>query len=91
MKSNNHSKSSSSRSRQLLPTKQLTLLNDEINSFDYVMDVLIEVCEHDAVQAEQCAYLAHHKGSVDVKTGTEDYLRPMRNMLIDRGLNVIIE
>lgn len=69
----------------------LLLHNDDVNTFDYVIDSLVEVCEHDSEQAEQCAYITHYKGKCDVKVGSYDYLKPMRNTLITRGLSVTIE
>ncbi len=71
--------------------KFLTLYNDDINSFDHVIDSLINVCDHNDIQAAQCAYIAHHKGKVDVKKGSWDYLHPMKQELVERGLTVTIE
>jgi ATP-dependent Clp protease adaptor protein ClpS len=69
----------------------LLLHNDDINTFDFVIESLVEVCKHDSEQAEQCAYITHYKGKCDVKVGSYDYLKPMRNNLISRGLSVTIE
>ncbi len=69
----------------------LILHNDEVNSFDFVIESLIEVCEHTTEQAEQCTYLVHYKGKCDVKSGSFDLLRPMRHALVDRGLTATIE
>ncbi|MBN1991011.1 MAG: ATP-dependent Clp protease adaptor ClpS [Bacteroidales bacterium] len=69
----------------------LILYNDEINSYDFVIDSLIEVCEHEPVQAEQCTFIAHHKGKCDVKKGTYSSLKPLRDALTQRGLNVVIK
>jgi ATP-dependent Clp protease adaptor protein ClpS len=69
----------------------LVLHNDDVHSFDYVIDTLIEVCELEMVQAEQCTYLVHYKGKCDVKKGTLVYLQPFRQGLIDRGLNATID
>ena len=68
----------------------LVLHNDEVHTFDYVIDTLIEICELEIVQAEQCTYLVHYKGKCDVKKGTFNYLRPFKQGLIDRGLNATI-
>jgi len=65
----------------------LVLYNDEINSFDHVIKSLVEVCGHDAVQAEQCALIVHLKGSCDVKSGPRDLLRSMSRSLNAKGLN----
>lgn len=69
----------------------VVLHNDEVNSFDYVARILIEVCDHDIIQAEQCTYLTHLKGRCDVKVGEMDYLRPIRHSLIEKGLRATIE
>ncbi|MBN2215626.1 MAG: ATP-dependent Clp protease adaptor ClpS [Bacteroidales bacterium] len=69
----------------------LILHNDDVHSFDYVIDTLIEVCELEVVQAEQCTYLVHYKGKCDVKKGTLSYLKPYRQGLTDRGLNATID
>ena len=69
----------------------LVLHNDEVNTFDFVIESLIEVCEHTTEQAEQCTYLVHYKGKCDVKSGSFSFLRPMRHALVDRGLTATIE
>jgi ATP-dependent Clp protease adaptor protein ClpS len=69
----------------------LILHNDEVNTFDFVIDSLIEVCSHTTEQAEQCTYLVHYKGKCDVKSGSFDFLRPLRHALVDRGLKATIE
>lgn len=69
----------------------LILHNDEVNTFDFVIESLIEVCEHTSEQAEQCTYLVHYKGKCDVKAGSLSSLRPMRSSLVDRGLQATIE
>ena len=69
----------------------LILHNDDINSFDYVIETLIQVCSHDMAQAEQCAFITHYKGSCDIKKGTDAYLKPLKNKLVSRGLTATIE
>jgi ATP-dependent Clp protease adaptor protein ClpS len=70
--------------------KQLILINDEVHSFDYVIDALIEVCDHTVEQATQCTFITHYKGKCDVKRGPLDVLRPMRRALIDKELRATI-
>ncbi len=70
--------------------KYLVLYNDEYHTFDYVIESLVEICNMDAEQAEQCTYLVHYKGKCDIKRGTEDYLKPFRKGLMDRGLEATI-
>ena len=69
----------------------LTLHNDDVHTFDYVIESLMDVCEHDLVQAEQCAYIVHYKGRCDVKKGSIDSLQPMKLKLINKGLLATIE
>jgi len=69
----------------------LILHNDEVNTFDFVIETLIEICDHKFEQAEQCAYITHYKGKCDVKKGTRNKLKSMRKELIDRGLNATID
>jgi ATP-dependent Clp protease adaptor protein ClpS len=69
----------------------LILHNDEVNTFDYVIEILIKVCEMDAIQAEQCTYLVHFKGKCDIKKGHYSYLKPFKEALIDKGLEATID
>lgn len=68
----------------------LFLHNDDIHDFMYVIDSLIEVCNHDSVQAEQCTYLVHYGGKCEVKVGKYNQLKEMYNELLDKGLIVSI-
>ena len=69
----------------------LVLYNDEHNTFDHVIDMLIAVCGHDAIQAEQCALLVHFKGKCTVLSGTYDELEPKCTKLLDADLTADIE
>jgi ATP-dependent Clp protease adaptor protein ClpS len=69
----------------------LILHNDDVHSFDYVIDSLIDVCEMEITQAEQCTYLVHYKGKCDVKKGSFGLLKPFKEGLIQRGLNATID
>ena len=69
----------------------LTLYNDDIHTFDYVIKTLIEVCGHDFVQAEQCAFITHYKGRCQVRTGEKEDLKPMKERLVAKELKAIIE
>lgn len=64
----------------------IVLHNDDFNTFDFVIESLIEVCEHTLEQAEQCTFLVHFKGKCEVKIGTKDKLYPMHKELLNRGL-----
>lgn len=69
----------------------LVLYNDDFNTFEHVIESLIDVCHHSPEQAEQCALIVHHKGRYEVKSGSYKRLLPMKNSLIDRELTVSIE
>lgn len=68
----------------------LTLHNDELHTFEYVIESLIEVCEHNMEQAEQCTFLVHYKGQCDIKKGEYNALVPFKKELSRRGLKVTI-
>ncbi len=70
--------------------RELVLFNDDFNTFDFVIDTLIEVCEHDSVQAEQCTLLVHYKGKCGVKSGPYSELKPIYNEMLNRTLTVEI-
>ncbi|WP_294198729.1 ATP-dependent Clp protease adaptor ClpS [uncultured Chryseobacterium sp.] len=65
---------------------KLVLHNDDVHTFDYVIDSLIEICNHTLEQAEQCTLLVHFKGKCTVKTGSLDLLKPMHEKLLSREL-----
>lgn len=69
----------------------LILFNDDINSFDYVIESLMEVCGHSSVQAEQCTFIAHYKGCCEIKKGERKTLESMQINLIKKGLKASIE
>ncbi len=71
--------------------KSLIVWNDDFHSFDYVIECLMQICDHDPQQAAQCTYLIHYKGKCEVKTGPEDMIKKMRDRLSKRGLTVTIE
>ena len=72
-------------------SRYLILHNDEVHTFDYVIESLVKVCEMDEIQAEQCTFLVHYKGKCDVKKGDFDYLKPYKEGLISKGLEVTID
>ena len=69
----------------------LILHNDEVHSFDYVIDALIEICEHGYEQATQCTLITHYKGKCDVKKGGFEALKPLKNALNERKLTATID
>ncbi len=69
----------------------IVLFNDDVNTFDHVIETLVKVCKHEPIQAEQCALLVHYKGKCDVKTGEIKDLVPMCSALLDAGLSAEIQ
>lgn len=69
---------------------EIVLHNDDVNTFDHVIDTLIYACEHSPEQAEQCAIIVHYKGKCTVKTGVYDDLEPRCTLLIEAGLSAEI-
>lgn len=70
---------------------KLILYNDDVNTFEWVIESLMKICDHTYEQAEQCAWIIHTKGKHAVKHGSMDYLLPRRRALEDRGLSAVIE
>ena len=71
--------------------RHLILHNDDVNTFEHVIASLVDVCHHDAHQAEQCAYIVHFAGKCGIKNGTFDVLHPMKDKLATKGLSVTID
>jgi ATP-dependent Clp protease adaptor protein ClpS len=69
----------------------LIVWNDEVNTFDWVIETLVEVCGHAREQAEQCAMLIHFQGKYAVKNGSYEDLEPMCTAITDRGIGATIE
>lgn len=83
---------------ELLDTKELVekerklyLVNDDVNTFDHVVDSLVKVCKHEPLQAEQCALLTHYKGVCEIKRGTYNDLIKIANGLMDRQLKIDLQ
>jgi len=70
---------------------QLIVWNDEVNTFEWVIETLVDVCKHSTEQAEQCAYLIHFRGKYAVKQGSYEKLQPMCNAITDRGIGATVE
>ena len=69
---------------------EIVLFNDDVNTFDHVIETLIRVCDHTDEQANQCALLVHYKGKCIVKTGSYDELEPQCSSLLEAGLSAEI-
>lgn len=72
-------------------SSSIILYNDDVNTFDHVIDSLVDVVRHSPIQAEQVAWIVHTKGKCDVKHGSFEKLHPMCKMLQNRGLSAVIE
>lgn len=69
----------------------LIIWNDDVNTFDWVIQALMEICNHTYEQAEQCSLLIHFKGKYAVKEGSYEELEPMCTAITDRGISATIE
>jgi len=79
-------------SEEKLSDKRFLILhNDDKNTFDFVIENLMDICNHNELQAEQCAFITHFKGKCDVKKGDVNSLKPMKDKLISKGLSVTID
>ncbi|MTI23173.1 ATP-dependent Clp protease adaptor ClpS [Fulvivirga sp. RKSG066] len=67
--------------------KDLMVFNDDVNTFDHVINTLVKVCRHTAEQAEQCAMIIHYKGKCSVKKGVLKDLRPMKDAICEAGID----
>ena len=70
---------------------QIVVWNDEVNTFEWVIETLIEVCGHSEEQAEQCAMLIHTKGKYAVKNGSYEDLKPQCDAITERGIGATLE
>jgi ATP-dependent Clp protease adaptor protein ClpS len=75
----------------LVDQRELIVHNDDVNTFDFVIESLIKVCKHDPIQAEQCTMIVHYNGKCSVKRGDWQSLEPMCTALLDRGITAEIE
>lgn len=76
---------------QTISPFQIIIWNDDVNTFEWVIETLIDICGHTHEQAEQCAYIIHHRGKYAVKNGSYDDLRPMCDAILDRGISATLE
>lgn len=74
-----------------LSTSNLVVYNDEVNTFDWVIETLVKVCQHTYEQAEQCSIFIHTQGKYAVKEGSIKKLRPLRDAIVERGIQATIE
>lgn len=69
---------------------EIVLYNDDVNTFDHVIETLIYACDHTSEQAEQCSIIVHYNGKCTVKTGVYDDLKPRCSMMLEAGLSAEI-
>lgn len=69
----------------------LIIYNDDVNTFEFVIESLIKICGHSSIQAEQCTWIIHHNGKCAVKRGVFEKLKPMAEAFLDRGISAKIE
>jgi ATP-dependent Clp protease adaptor protein ClpS len=70
---------------------RLVVFNDEVNTFDWVIESFVKVCRHSTTQAEQLSYIVHFNGKATVKTGDREELIPQKEALQERGISAVIE
>lgn len=75
---------------EVVKQSEIVLFNDDVNTFDHVIETLISVCEHTPEQAEQCSLIVHYNGKCTVKTGEYDDLKPRCTRLLQAGLSAEI-
>ena len=75
---------------EVVGQSEIILFNDDVNTFDHVINTLINVCDHTAEQAEQCSLIVHYNGKCTVKTGQYNELKPLCSKLLHAGLNAEI-
>ena len=75
---------------EITELKDLIVFNDDVNTFEHVIETLIKVCKHTPEQAEQCTLLIHYKGKCAVKKGSYEELKPMREAICEVGIDAKI-
>ena len=75
---------------KITDVKDLVVFNDDVNTFQHVIETLIKVCKHTPEQAEQCTLLIHYKGKCAVRKGSYDELKPMREAICEEGIEAKI-
>lgn len=75
---------------EVIKQSEIVLFNDDVNTFDHVINTLIATCDHTPEQAEQCSLIVHYNGKCTVKTGEYDDLKPRCAKLLQAGLSAEI-
>ena len=74
-----------------VPLSDLIIYNDDVNTFEFVIESIVKICEHSTIQAEQCTWIIHHNGKCSVKRDIAYKLKPMLEAFLDRGISAVIE
>ena len=69
----------------------LIVWNDEVNTFEWVIETLVDICGHSVEQAEQCAVIIDSKGKYAVKEGSYEILKPQCDAITERGINATVD
>ncbi len=76
---------------ELIDQKDLIVFNDDVNTFEHVINSLIKVCKHSEIQAEQCTWIIHYNGKCQVKRGSFARLEPLCTSLLEKGISAEIQ
>lgn len=76
--------------KEVVQDNDLVIYNDEVNTFEHVINSLMKVCKHKTIQAEQCTWIIHYNGKCAVKKGEFNKLKPMKDALCERGIDAKI-
>jgi ATP-dependent Clp protease adaptor protein ClpS len=68
----------------------LIVFNDDVNTFEHVINTLVKICGHSIEQAEQCSIIIHYKGKCSVKRGAFEELKPMHQGICENGISAEI-
>jgi len=79
------------KNEQTVEQCDLVLYNDDVNTFDFVIETLVDVCNHEYLQAVQCTHIIHNNGKCGVKRGSFNELKPTCETLLEKGLSATIE
>lgn len=72
-------------------SNRLILWNDEVNTFDHVINCLMKHLQYSEYQAEQIAWKVHTEGKCAVLEGSRTEMEVYRKILKSEGLTVSVE
>ncbi len=68
----------------------LIVFNDDVNTFEWVIQCFVEVCELTVEEAVEKTFYIHFNGQGVVRSGPYDEMARMKQALQDRGLTAIV-